>query len=51
MAAERQKLFSVYILIFLKKIVEEHDGHLMVESKPGVGNSFHMILPQEDVSE
>jgi signal transduction histidine kinase len=32
-------------LAIVKKIVENHDGKISVESKPDIGSSFKILLP------
>jgi signal transduction histidine kinase len=32
-------------LFICKGIVEQHDGHISVQSQPGVGTTFHVTLP------
>jgi signal transduction histidine kinase len=31
-----------------KRIVEEHDGHILFENRPGCGATFHILLPASD---
>lgn len=33
-------------LAFCRQIIDSHNGEIMVESQPGVGTSFQIILPQ-----
>lgn len=53
----KAKLFSVmystkgssgsgFGLMVVKKIIEEHCGEIQVESEPGKGSKFHIILPR-----
>jgi len=34
-------------LAIVSKIVDEHGGKITVESKPGKGSVFHVLLPAE----
>lgn len=35
-------------LAICKKIIQEHKGHLWLESQPGKGSTFYFTLPRED---
>lgn len=35
-------------LVIVKAIVEQHDGRISVESRPGVGTTFHITLPANE---
>ena len=34
-------------LNFVKKIIDAHDGKILVKSVPGVGTEFKIILPEK----
>ncbi|GAB3778633.1 hypothetical protein GCM10028818_27900 [Spirosoma horti] len=38
-------------LSYVKKMVEEHHGQILVESQPGKGSSFEVIIPYKQMSE
>ena len=38
-------------LSYVKKMVEEHHGQILVESQPGKGSTFEVIIPYKQMSE
>ncbi|WP_461134790.1 sensor histidine kinase [Spirosoma lituiforme] len=38
-------------LSYVKKMVEEHHGQILVESQPGQGSTFEVIIPYKQMSE
>lgn len=34
-------------MAIIRQLIEVHDGQISVESQPGVGTSFHVIIPDE----
>jgi signal transduction histidine kinase len=57
-AEDMEKIFQPYFttkeagiglgLAITERIIKEHGGRIVVESRPGVGTTFTVMLPKED---